>query len=740
MGNLSEVLWTRRKWISCAVFAAMVLSAWMLPRLRVDFSISPLLEGDQEGLRRVRANAAVFPPKRYDYIAMLEWPRPLEPGDLGALERVAQELEKRFSLDVFSLPRAPVVRWQGGLPIPHRFGDLRLEEGLRAELERHPLLGTKLLSKDGRTTALYIGGGPRDEDEIHRVFEDLRRWVPRLVPDGVAVRFTGGASIQASIRRLMKQGMGESVLIEAVVFALLLPWVFRSLVGAFLPLLAVLVAALLDAGLMAALGLEVSILDPAVPALIVIIGLSDAVHLVHAFKAARLRGLDGRAALAETVRKVGPACFHTSLTTGIGFLSLLIADHVAVRAFGVKAALAVFVTYLTVMLVVPVGLSFWKGALGPPDRLTAALAKRSWRWRRSAYAAMILLLFVGMSGLSRLRVDSHVLEEIPDDDPAAVNMALYQSRFGGLFRFVVDVEGPLDDAEVFRAIEDLQVRFTGNEDVTGAESYTHWVRAALGDRTGELDQEWLRRGLAVLKSSPEFPAHVVASTLRRGRLVFDTMDLTTTQYLALVDDFNRLAKTLPPEVHAKPGGYALLAHRSARLVVTTMLGSLLLSFAAIAIFLAVIFRSLRLGLIAMLPNVIPILFVLGVGAWFDIPLRIGIVMIYALGLGLAVDDTIHLAGAFLHERRRHPDGSPREAIDAALASTGRAVVLTSLILVVGGLCYLPCGMQSLADFGLLLAVVAVSALAADLALFPSLLEWHARRSMTPADEAATGHE
>ena len=682
----------------------------------------------------MQADAAVFPPKRYDYIAMLTWPRPLEPADLAVLERIARDLEERFPLDVFCLPRAPVVRWQGGLPVPRRFKDLALEHGIRAELARHPLLRNKLLSKDGRTAALYLGGGPQDEDDIHRLFENLKETLPRLVPDGVTVRFTGGASIQASIRQLMKRGMGESVLLEAVVFAVLLPWVFRSLVGAFLPLVAVLVAALLDAGLMAAIGLEVSILDAAVPALIVIIGLSDAVHLVHAFKTARLAGLDEREALTETLRKVGPACFHTSLTTGIGFLSLLIADHVAVRAFGVKAALAVFVTYLCVMVIVPMGLSFWKGALGPPDRLTAAMENGSWRWKRSAYLAVAIVLVLGMSGLPRLRVDSHVLEEIPDDDPAAVNMALYQSDFGGLFRFVVDVEGPLDDPTVFRAIEDVQKRFIRNEEVTGAESYTYWVRAVLGDREGALSDEWIERGLALLKRAPEFPSHVIAPSLHEGRLVFDTMDLTTTQYLALVDDFNGLAKALPTKVHSTPAGYALLAHRSARLVVTTMLWSLLLSFVAIALFLAIIFRSLRLGLIAMLPNVIPILFVLGVGAWLGIPLRIGIVMIYALGLGLAVDDTIHLAGAFLHERRRHPDGSPREAIDAALASTGRAIVLTSLILVVGGLCYLPCGMKSLADFGLLLTVVAVSALAGDLALFPSLLEWHARTSTPHARE------
>jgi hypothetical protein len=161
--------------------------------------------------------------------------------------------------------------------------------------------------------------------------------------------------------------------------------------------------------------------------------------------------------------------------------------------------------------------------------------------------------------------------------------------------------------------------------------------------------------------------------------------------------------------------------------VVTILRSFLLSLLAISLFVTVIFRSPRIGVVSVLPNVLPILATLGVNGWLGIDLRIGIVMIYAVGLGLAVDDSIHLLTRYKQERAERPELGVREGLLRSLRGTGRALVITSLILLVGGLCYLPSDFQSLKDIGVLLSVLILTALLADLFLLPLLIQWTSRR-------------
>ncbi|MCA9319688.1 MAG: MMPL family transporter, partial [Planctomycetes bacterium] len=626
---------------------------------------------------------------------------------------------------VVTLSDLPVVEFSGGLPRLTPFRKVAISEGIAEAIAKRPLT-RPFLSKDGRAAAFFVGFVAEDRTAVEAAFERTEGRARSLAPAGAELRFVGGDLIQRTIRDLMKRGMVESVGLEILAFLVLLPFIFRSVRGALIPVVSVLVSALIVFSILVRLGETIAIIDVAVPALIVIIGLCDGVHLVHRFESAFAAGKSKSDAVTEAILRVGSACLSTSLTTGLGFASLLIADHLAVRSFGWKAALAVLVTFFVVIVVVPLGLTLWPVRRPSRDRLEGRF-KVGLPAPRRVFAATAIVIALAIPGVAMINVDSHVLEEIPEDAEVARNLAWYQERFGGHFRFVVDVTGGLRDPEVFAAIEGLQDDMSRQRGVTGLESYTQWVRAALGDVEGPLGEPQIARALGFIKvSGGRFPRTVLKKDQSEARIIFQTMDLSTRDYLALRDQLDVFARRLPAAVSVEATGYTLFAHESTRLVVTTMVQSLIISLAAIAVFLAFVFRSWSLGLVCLLPNLLPILILLGVNGWLGIPLRIGIVMIYSLGLGLAVDDTIHLVTAFLHERRSGAHANDADAMLAALATTGRALVLTSSILVIGGLCYLGSDLQSLFDFGVLLTVVVIAALAADLWVLPALLlKWAA---------------
>ena len=727
-----------------APIAALLLllfgaSLHALRSLEFDLSLSPIVISSDEEAAQLASFQDEVPPQLYDVQIVLTWPRPIDRAELDQLAALVDEIAVNETVaDVTSLATMPVVPPGAALPLPVPFPDT-LTDGrtVLEEVNEHPLLARRLLSADGCATAMIVTfHGSKEPAVVGEQVVVFRDWLAPRLPPEVEMAALGGAVVERTMARSMQRDMGRTVTLELIACALLLPLLMRTARGSILPLGVVVIAIALSLGSFSIAGVSISVLDLAIPGLITIIGLCDAIHMMHRFEAAFGRTNDRTKAIVEMMSRVGAACFQTSLTTGLGFLSLLISDHDAVRAFGWKASLSVGVTFLTVVIALPLALSVW------PIRRAGTPAMKPLRGVRVGSARLPLLvagavLLVSLIGAARVVVDSHWLEELPQDSPEVVALRDYEERFQGILWMEIQLEGEIDRPDVLLALERMQDQVVALADEDSSESVTMWIRELLGnpERVNEAD---MARGLGFLRLAGDaFPAHLVDREFRRGRVTFQTSDIGTRRFLILQDRITELLTALPNGIDAAVAGPMKTAHESSRLVITTMLESFLLSLLAITIFVAVIYRSIRLGLISVLPNLLPILVALGLNGWLDIPLRIGIVMIYALGLGLAVDDTIHLITRYVQERKDRPEASVRECLDTALAHTGKALVATSMILSVGCLCYLPSDFRSMRDVGILLNAVVLSAVIADLFLLPHLIMWVERRSQKPSTSLKT---
>ncbi len=725
MESLARLLLARRLPAAAVVLAAAIAAAAALRDLEFDLSLQPILVANADEEARVAEFERRVPPRMFDAIVVLSWPEAIDRPALAVVGEVTAAAAERPEVEsIRSLANTSVVPPGATIPIPVPFpGTVGAGEAVGEAVARHPLLARRLLSVDGRATPLVVRfavDGPDRGAAVDRATTALVSWLRPRVPPDVEIGVVGGVVIERAMSRLMKRDMSRTLLLELLASVVLLPLLFRTARGTVLPLSVVILAVLLSHGLLAALGTTVSVLDLAIPGLITIIGLCDAVHLMHRFEAEFARTLDRFGAIRAALEKVGRACLQTSVTTGIGFLSLLVSDHDAVRSFGWKSALSVVVTFLTVVAVLPLALSVWPiRRPSPPGRVALPFLRVGRPLVPLAVTALVVV--VSLLGATRVSVDSRWLEEFPPDAPEVLDLREYERRFQGILWLEVELRGALDRPDVLRALAALERTVVSEPDVDTRESVALWVAEVAGNPR-VLDDVAIERGVRFLRLAGDaFPSHLVDPTFRQGRIVFRTGDIGTRRYLELAERIEKLARSLPAEVRASVAGSMRLAHESSRLVVTTMLESFLLSLVAITALVSFAYRSLRLGLVSIVPNVLPIVVALGLNGWLDIPLRIGIVMIYALGLGLAVDDTIHLLTRFTQERAARPDASIREALDAALRHTGRALLVTSLLLFVGGLCYLPADFRSMKDVGLLLNAVVVTALLADLFVLPHLI-------------------
>jgi len=697
------------------------------PGLRLDFSVFPLLEANEEAKREIERFARDLPPRRADALCLLEWPASIEKADLDTVARLSERLVAVPGVSsATSLATAWVIEPRLGVPMPRRLVDVVGEGPVIDHVRRHPLLLGRLLSNDGRTAAIVLVRSPREPgDAAADWIERAREAVLEEAPEGVAVRFVGAELVEAAMARTMWRDMIRSLALEAACFLVLLPLLFRSVRAVVLPFVVIGSAILLDIGFMRLFDLSLSLIEVAIPGLVTIIALCDTIHMLHRFEEALARTGDRRAAILEMMDRVGKACLYTSLTTAIGFFALLVAEHRAVRDFALSATLAVMIAFLCVVTLLPALLSIWPVATAhPPGGLRHFVRLRYGR-RSLTLTAFGALAILCAAGIAQIRVGARWLDELPSDEPAVHDLAWYQARFGGFLDLEVKLEGPLDSVEAARAVSRLERRLLDEPGVKQAESYVDWIREVIGVPDGDLADAQVLAGLLALKVTGtvgSFAAHVVTPNWRMGRILFRTEDIGTARFLELVRVVDEESANLPNGIRAEVAGFSRMAHESSRLVVTTMMLSLIASMGTISVFIMVVYESVKLGLLCVVPNAIPVLAALGLTGWLGIPLRIGIVMIYSLGVGLAVDNTIHLVTRYIQERRSHPAGTLHQHLVRSLDTTGSALLASSTVLVLGALCYLPASFRSMSDVGVLLSTMVIVAFVTDVLLVPHLIE------------------
>jgi len=400
-----------------------------------------------------------------------------------------------------------------------------------------------------------------------------------------------------------------------------------------------------------------------------------------------------------------------------------IAEHMAVRTFGLVAAAGVGVAFLVVILFTPALLAVWpvrhqarllKNVDGPDDRI-----KPVWWARRPSRLVTLLLcglLGLALFGLARVDVNNRLLGELPARTEAVQDFRWFEDQFGGLLRMQFDIKGDLLDATNFEAVQGLVAALIEDQDVTHVESYTEYLGAFADPRPSSED---LFVASQILGGFGRLPTHVLQDNFEAGRVIFFTKDLGSTRHLELVERAQSEIVDFPAALSAVETGPAALAHSGVRLVVTTLIRSLSLSFFVITLVITFAFRSWRFGLLSFPSNLLPILVAIAMAGWVGIELRIGVVVVFCIGFGLAVDDTIHFLSRYRVARGSGADVDA--SIEQTLRSTGHALVQTSLVLGIGGLGYFAASFQSIQDTGVLLLTMVVVALVADLVLLPFLL-------------------
>ncbi len=716
-------------------------------RLRVDPSIDQLLpQGDEERAFYERARK-LFGSDEF-VLLVLAADDVVTPERLASIQRITERVAALDGVHrVLSIANASDIQGRDGdIAVGPFFETVPSDPAelakLRERLVTHPLYANNLIAADGSATALLA--------YFDRISD--REFIARRLSaqiEAIADAERGDAQIFVTGAPHVKVALSETLLAEMrfilpailAVAALLCLLAFRTVRGVVLPVAAIGIAVVWTLGLMGWTDSSLTLVSNIVPPLIITLGFAAAIHVVSEYyEAARHAGPVGRDAhdgvVAKVVEEMGLAVAVNGFTTMLGFASLAASRVLAIRDFGLWSVVGVFATTLVALTFLPAALVVLGPAQrtpllatgGPIDAFAERLAHFDVRRRRWIFGIAIAVLAISVAGAVQIRVGSDLIRDFAIDAPVRIDYEAINERLGGANALMIVID----------ADEDLA--FTRPENLGALAELQTWLEAQPGITvTTSIADIVMLLNRAFHDGDPAAFAIPGEARTTRQLLFFGGDDVTRgfvdkqlrTAHISArstVGDSEPAAvlqlriaermQQLPPGLHGRVTGDLVLLSRTVDEIARGQLQSIGTALLTIYLTLSALLMSFRVGLIALLPNLLPIAIYYGVLGIFGVPLGLATSLIGSIALGIAVDDTVHYFTRFNLDARRL--GNEHDATVATLRALIRPVTFTAAGLCLGFLVLTFSELRSQVQFGLLAAFTLAVAWMLELTLSPAL--------------------
>lgn len=546
---------------------------------------------------------------------------------------------------------------------------------------------------------------------------------------------------------------------SSILLVIIFLWIaFRNFWGIIIPLFTVIFSIITTVAIMQITGKSFDLLMVMLPTIIFVVGMSDLVHFLSKYYDEIRFGLNKKDAIVKAYKEVGVATFLTSLTTAIGFFSLLTADIIPIREFGIYSGIAVFVAYFFAFTMLPAIFML----LPVPKNILENKNKFQWlnglnrsfmgiiKYRKLIVGSSLILISLSFIGISQLKVNNYLLEDLNENDPLRKDFDFLENHFSGVRPFELNIEA-LNGTNILDYKNVLSI--------DKLEKY--------------LESKYAEKGIG-FSISPLDPIKMVYYIKHKNNIEYYKIPDSEKKYSNIIYQMKMLGKNIPtdknsltsvlsndslsgritgkindiggykmkienqnltqfitdsidnPNLNFKITGTALLIDKNNETLVNQLLLGLLLALIIVGIIMGIIFKSFKLVIISLIPNVIPLVMIAGIMYLGGFDIKISTSLIFTLAFGIAVDDTIHfLSKLKLELNKGH---SMLFALRRSYVSTGKAIIVTTLILCGGFVTLMMSDFTSTFTMGLLISITLLIAVVVDLTILPLLLiKWMVKK-------------
>jgi predicted RND superfamily exporter protein len=659
---------------------------------------------------------------------------------VDAVTGAIRELPLVKSVSGLTNLKTPVINDFGytGIPLVDTKDASQLRED-SARIVKDGLYTGRLLSADMKSTVLIV----KHSDQPDKVSADsLLQQIDRIIArsDLEDVFITGKIRWEKTYLETTRSEMQLFISISLVFVVLFLWFTFRSFWGVMVPLLVVILSIVWTIGLMVATGKAIDLMVILVPCILFVVGMSDVIHITSQFHEKIVGGSDRLTAIRAAIREVGFATLLTCVATAFAFLTLRTTAVQPIRDFGTYTAFGVVAAYLLSITILPWMLLRVKN----PSRLKIHTLNARWdrqlksmlRWvfrnpTRIFLISLAILVIAGW-GISQIRINNAVLDDLDESHPVKNELSFFDTHFSGVRGFELYVSS---NGESLISWDNLQSLAKVNHflyDSLHVGNLVSPVQVISGFRQAVHDGDPAWYGLPETRLEYDTLLNRIKPFLKTSavRAYLDTSGKAA-RFSGQMKDKGSFAvglkndrllaflQTLPDRLNFRITGSSDLIDKSNNYMTSNMLEGLSMDLIVLMLIIFLIFRSWRMMLISVLPNLIPLLAVAGLMGFAGIEMKVTISIIFSIAFGIAIDDTLHLLSRLKVELDK--GSTLPHALRVTYLSTGKAMILTALIISSGFAILMLSAFKSTFYIGLMISLTLLVALVAELFLMPILI-------------------
>ena len=621
---------------------------------------------------------------------------------------------------------------------------------LKATLNELPVYHGLMNSHDGNTQLMAVQITDTANYSklffpmIDRITNEAKKFERRT---GIDVQISGVPYLRMINARSIKSEINLFLGLTGIVTLLIMFAMMRSTRAALIALAVVGVGVVGSFGVLGGLGYKLTLFSALIPPLLIVIAVPNCIFFINKYHQEFALHKDVDQAVAFTVKKIGGVALLTNLTTALGFSTFILTSSDALVHFGIAATINIIMVFVLSITILPV-LYSWLPAPRPQHykHLDQKWLSNGVLWlervaqyhRRWVYLGSVLLAVLGGLGMMRMQTTGNITTDIDPSDPLVTQMKFFEQELGGVIPLEVIVNtresGGINSSSVLRQVEEFQRSLDTLPNMSRSISVVDFLKFSRQAFYGgmpefyELPSAAERRQIAALLPSGAASANqaltsgLIDKDNQRLRVTVQVQDLPRPEMIEVVKAIQHNADAVfdREQVDVSFSGAGLIFLRSTEFLIDNLMMSLVLAVVVISILMAGLFRSWRMMVVAILPNLLPLIMTAGIMGWFGIPVKPSTVLIFSIAFGISVDDTLHLLSRYRQELHIN-GGRIADAALKAIHETGVSMFYTSVVLFAGFMIFLASNFGGTQALGLLVSLTLGFAMFSNLILLPSLL-------------------
>jgi predicted RND superfamily exporter protein len=539
--------------------------------------------------------------------------------------------------------------------------------------------------------------------------------------------------------------MGKFVFAAMGITSLIFFLFFRSIRATIISMVVVLFGVAWALGTLGLLGYEITVLTALIPPLIIVIGIPNCIFLINKYQQEVAKHGNQIRSLQQVIVKIGNATLMTNLTTASGFATFILTNSKLLKEFGIVASINVIGIFVLSLLIIPIVYSFMplpnKKHLNhlnnkSIDGFVKWMEGKVRQKRINTYIVALIALVASIIGIYTINISGSILEDMPKKQSFFKDILFFDREFDGIVPLEILIDTKRKDGVLkLSTLKRMERLNKSIEDIPELSSPTSVINAIKYAKQAYYNGNPNYYALPTAQENRFILSYFdrsgndenvlnnyVDDTGQFTRLTTFMTDIDTDRMEEIEQELKReIAKIFPEERYTvKITGKALLFLKGTKYLIKNLVLSLVLAIFLIALFMAYLFRSFKMIIISLIPNLLPLIITAGMMGFLDIPLKPSTILVFSIAFGISVDDTIH----FLAKYRQELIDSKwkiQRSVYAALKETGVSMFYTSIVLFFGFSVFMSSEFGGTVALGGLISMTLLFAMLANLILLPSLL-------------------